>query len=300
MLKLKNISVAFKDKVVIDNLSLTAEKGEIIGLAAPNGMGKTTLFNIIANFLKPTKGEVVFGEQHRYNREKGKLAIYKKLATFPEQSDLFDELTGIDHLKLYANMWQGNTRHISQVIEKLKMGHYVKRKVGTYSLGMRQRLCFAMMVAADTEVMLMDEVMNGLDFENVALLSSYLQEMKAQQKLIFVSSHLLENLDLYADRVLFLKDGKIVHQHVLEADHEAFIKVVLSLEEYQQFKLQYALPEMHQYIGDRLLCIPLKGFSTQQKIEWIERVLNFTTQELTIGKLGTVEHYEKYYHSTDE
>lgn len=70
MLELKNISVAYKDKKVLDDLSLTAKPGEIIGVVAPNGTGKTTLFNVIANFLKPGEGEVTFQEKHTYRSEK--------------------------------------------------------------------------------------------------------------------------------------------------------------------------------------------------------------------------------------
>ena len=103
-----------------------------------------------------------------------------------------------------------------------------------------------MMAAANTPVMLMDEVMNGLDFSNVALISNYLLDMKKEEKLIFVSSHLLENLDLYADRVLFLKDGKIVQQQQLNEKNESYIKIVINTEEYEQLK--YALP-------DRIICI---------------------------------------------
>ena len=297
MIELKNISVAFKDKVVLDNLSLTASKGEIIGLAAPNGTGKTTLFNVMANFLKPTNGEVTFNNKYGFNTEKDKLYIHKHMATFPDQDDLFDELSGVDHLKLYGNMWKGSTKHLPGIIEKLKMGDYVKRKVGTYSLGMRQRLCFAMMAAADTPVMLMDEVMNGLDFSNVALISEYLLDMKQEDKLIFVSSHLLENLDLYADRVLFLKEGKIVQQQMLNEKDESYIKIVINPDEYEQ--LRYALPDDHMYIANRLLCIPLADMSIPEQIKWIERLLVFNDEEMTIGALGTVEYYEKHYHSTD-
>lgn len=297
MIELKNISVAFKDKVVLNNLSLTASKGEIIGLAAPNGTGKTTLFNVMANFLKPTNGEVTFNDKYGFNTEKDKLYIHKHMATFPDQDDLFDELSGVDHLKLYGNMWKGSTKHLPGIIEKLKMGDYVKRKVGTYSLGMRQRLCFAMMAAADTPVMLMDEVMNGLDFSNVALISEYLLDMKQEDKLIFVSSHLLENLDLYADRVLFLKEGKIVQQQMLNEKDESYIKIVINTDEYEQ--LRYALPDDHMYIAKRLLCIPLEDMSIPEQIKWIERLLVFNDEEMTIGALGTVEYYEKHYHSTD-
>ncbi|MEC5424854.1 ATP-binding cassette domain-containing protein [Virgibacillus sp. C22-A2] len=296
MLKLKNVSVAYKENKVLDNLSLTASKGEIIGLVAPNGTGKTTLFHVMANFLKPDSGNVIFNEKNKYKSEKEELTIHKQLATFPDQSDLFDELSGVDHMKLYANMWKGTTDHIQGIIEELHMTDYVKRKTRTYSLGMRQRLCFAMMAAADTPIMLMDEVMNGLDVANVALISNRLIKMKKEQKLIFVASHLLENLDLYADRVLFLKNGKIIHEQDLNEDNETYLKMALKPEQYQKLKVDYTLPAEHLYIAKHLLCIPVQEMSMTEQSKWIERLLSFKDEELTIGPLGTVEYYEKYYH----
>ena len=296
MLKLKDVSVAYKDKVVLDKLSLTAEKGEIIGLVAPNGTGKTTLFNVMANFLKPNNGVVVFNGKFGYKSEKNELYIRKQLATFPDQDDLFEELTGVDHMNLYGNMWKGTTKHVRNIIKGLKMESYVKKKVKTYSLGMRQRLCFAMMAAADTPVMLMDEVMNGLDVANVALISDYLMQMKKEDKLIFVASHLLENLDLYADRVLFLKDGTIVHQQHLKKSTKDYIKVEINPEQYKQVKQDYLLPDGHQYIANYLCCIPLEQMDLQERTLWIERLLTYKGKELTIGPLGTMEYYEKYYH----
>lgn len=299
MLELKNISVAYKDKKVLDNLSLTANPGEIIGLVAPNGTGKTTLFHVIANFLKPQSGQVIFNGKHVYRSEKEELFIHKQMTTFPDQSDLFEELTGVDHMKLYGNMWKGKTNHIPEIIAQLHMNDYVKRKVRTYSLGMRQRLCFAMMAAADTPIMLMDEVMNGLDLSNVALISERLIEMKREKKLIFVASHLLGNLDIYADRVLFLKDGDIIYQQQLNEEDEVYIKIALELEQYRKVNEDYELPAGHHYIAGRLLCIPFGGMELAEQIKWIERLLAFKDLELTIGPLGTVEYYEKYYHDTE-
>lgn len=294
MLELKDVTISYKDKIVLDKLTLSASAGEIIGLVAPNGTGKTTLFNVIANFIKPDKGSITFIDRLTYKNEKQQLAIHKKLTTFPEQSDLFDELSGLDHLKLYANMWKGSTEQIKEIIEYLNMGHYVKKKVRTYSLGMRQRLCFAMMVAADTPIMLMDEVMNGLDIDNVALISKKLAEMKKEEKLIFVASHLLENLDLYADRVMFLKNGKIIHEMKQNVEHsDDHIKIELEVEQYE--KLKGYLPKGHQYIANHLLCVPLAELNTSEKISWIERLLEYKDKELTIGPLGTMEYYEKYY-----
>ena len=128
---------------------------------------------------------------------------------FSDQSELFPFMTGRDHLKLYADLWNKPEKSVNGIIDELNMSSYVDHKVETYSLGMKQRLCFAMVVAADTPVMLLDEVMNGLDPQNVALISKVLVNLKEKQKLIIMASHLLSNLQAYADRVLFLKDGAI-------------------------------------------------------------------------------------------
>ncbi|MEN2767598.1 ABC transporter ATP-binding protein [Ornithinibacillus xuwenensis] len=294
MLKLENISVKYKDKVVLDNLSFEANSGEIIGLVAPNGTGKTTLFNVISNFLKPNKGRVTFNENLQYKTERKEISIHKQLATFPDQGDLFEELTGVDHMKLYANMWKGSTKHVKDIYEQLQMESYVKKKVKTYSLGMRQRLCFAMIAAADTPIMLMDEVMNGLDIANVSLISKHLMKMKQDGKLIFVASHLLANLDLYADRVLYLKAGDIVHQQSLNESTEEYIKLELTLEQYE--KMKYTLPDDHLYIAERLCCIPIANMDMETQKEWVERLSDYKEKELTIGPLGTPEYYEKYFH----
>ncbi|GIO25465.1 ABC transporter ATP-binding protein [Ornithinibacillus bavariensis] len=294
MLKLENVSVKYKDKVVLDNLSLTANSGEIIGLVAPNGTGKTTLFNVISNFLKPNKGNVTFNENLQYKTERKEISIHKQLATFPDQGDLFEELTGVDHMKLYANMWKGTTKHVKEIYEQLQMEGYVKKKVKTYSLGMRQRLCFAMIVAADTPIMLMDEVMNGLDVANVSLISKRLMQMKQEGKLIFVASHLLSNLDLYADRVLYLKNGDIIHQQALNESTEEYLKIELTPEQYEQLRL--TLPDNHHFIANHLCCIPTGNMDMDEQKEWIVRLSTYKGKELTIGPLGTAEYYEKYYH----
>src|SRR5690625_6724661 len=100
----------------------------------------------------------------------------------PEQRDLFHQLNGVDHLKLYANMWQKTDEHVEEIIEDLNMGYYVKDKVYTYLLGMRQRLCFEMMLAANNPFMLMDDVMNGRDVSNVILIKGHLESLRAENK----------------------------------------------------------------------------------------------------------------------
>lgn len=297
MLRLKDITVAFGDHVVLEDLSLTADEGQIIGLVAPNGMGKSTLFNVISNYVKPKEGEVIFFGKDKYGSEKDELKIRHYLSFLPEQKDLFQQLSGVDHLKLYANMWKKTDKHVNQIIEDLNMGYYVRQKVYTYSLGMRQRLCFAMLLAADTPIMLMDEVMNGLDVSNVILITEHLERLRQEKKLIFIASHLLDNLDLYADRVLFLKNRKIIHDKNRDEDSELYLKVPLTVEEYEAVKLLHPLPENHLYIASRLLAIPLDDIKEEQQA-WIERFMPYAKSNLSIGPLGTHEQYERYYYET--
>ena len=173
MLELKDVRLAFGKNVVLDDINLKFKQGEIVGLVAPNGTGKSTLINVILHNLTPQKGFVEY-EGTRYQSQKDTIKLHQQICSFPEQSDLFPFMTGRDHLNLYADLWHNSAKPVDQIIADLQMQSYVDRKVQTYSLGMKQRLCFAMVVAADSPVMLLDEVMNGLDPQNVALISQIL------------------------------------------------------------------------------------------------------------------------------
>ena len=110
----------------------------------------------------------------------------------------------------------------------MNMEGHVRNKVSSYSLGMRQRLCFAMMIAADTKIMFMDEIMNGLDPINVELVSRILQEVKAEGKIIIVASHLLDNLDDYADQIFFLNGRRLAYTYDRRKETEKYIKATVA------------------------------------------------------------------------
>lgn len=209
MLELKQIGVKFGDKSVLKDISITFQPGEIIGLVAPNGTGKSTLMNVIMNYLSPNQGHVILNNELQYSSKANEVKIHQGVSMMPDQSDLYNHVSGKNHLKIYQAMWNSNPKLIDATIVQLGMDSYVKKKTGTYSLGMRQRLCFAMQIVSDTQVMLMDEVMNGLDPTHVELISQILLQKKAEGKTIIIASHLLENLEQYADRIFFMKDGEL-------------------------------------------------------------------------------------------
>ncbi|WP_308554740.1 ABC transporter ATP-binding protein [uncultured Lactobacillus sp.] len=224
MLIIKNLTFSFRKKCIFKNLNLEIPQGRIVGLVAPNGTGKSTLINLLLNNLKPQAGYVEY-MGIRYKNERDVIRLHKKICAFPDQSDLFPFMTGKDHLKLYASLWNNDKRNVDKIISRLNMNNYINQKVELYSLGMKQRLCFAMVVAADTPVMLLDEVMNGLDPQNVQLISKELLRLKSENKLIIMASHLLANLQEYADEVIFLKDRKIAKIFDQDSETKKYLKM---------------------------------------------------------------------------
>ena len=202
--KMLNISISnfsYGEKEVLKDIHIQIDKPRIIGLVAPNGTGKSTLIKIIAGNLNNRDVSVLLDDKNYKNHY---LEMKRKIVRMCNQDDLYSDLTGLQHLQFYAEMWNIKPSFVDEVISKLQMTEYISNKVSSYSLGMKQRLCFALVVVTNCEVMLLDEVMNGLDPDNVQLISQVLQSLKNEGKIIIIASHLLNNLNSIADEVYYL------------------------------------------------------------------------------------------------
>lgn len=294
MLKIKNVNHHYGSQAVLKDVHFEGHPGEILGLVAPNGAGKTTLLHIIMNFIQPAAGKVEWEDSEGildYGEEKSRVAMHKKITYLPEIDDLYANLSGRDHINLYSSLWEEEKAQGQAVIERLNMESYVNDSVHTYSLGMKQRLCFAMILAANTPVMLMDEVMNGLDPDNVDLITNILMDLKADGKLIFIASHLLENLDLYADRLLFIKETELI---VLDEDaSDLYLKIETKNYNRKQLKEMELWTEEAELLPSGLLLLPVDSDDSATK--WVSRSLELGFNQQSIGKLGAKEWYEKFY-----
>ena len=291
-----NISISkfsYGKKEVLKDIHIQIDKPRIIGLVAPNGTGKSTLIEIIAGNLINRDVSVLLDDKNHY------LEMKRKIVRMCNQDDLYSELTGLQHLQFYAEMWNIKPSFVDEVVSKLQMTEYISNKVSSYSLGMKQRLCFALVVVTNCEVMLLDEVMNGLDPDNVQLISKVLQSLKNEGKIIIIASHLLNNLNSIADEVYFLKDKRIALKYQLEDQCNQSIEIQFSsLDSYKEFTEQFM--NLNRLSNPSELTISIIDLNELDSIFlWIQSNLK-DISSLTYGIKGCEIIYQELFHSNDE
>ncbi|MFF2753625.1 ATP-binding cassette domain-containing protein [Psychrobacillus sp. NPDC058041] len=299
MIELKSIGVQFSGKVILKDVSEMFNPGEIIGLVAPNGTGKSTLMNVIMNYINPKSGKVILNGWIEYTNKKNEVKIHQLVSMMPDQSDLYNHISGKEHLKIYSSMWNSNPKLIDSTIKELGMASYINKHTGKYSLGMRQRLCFAMQIVSDTQVMLMDEVMNGLDPTHVELISQILVKKKSEGKTIIVASHLLENLERYADRIFFIKNGELIPVNTLSSEFEEKEITTVRVAEVSDMlkeKISKKFSKINvQHLPNGATLIDVRGFDSGELGNVVAFLKENQITQFSFGKVTLTDLYSKYY-----
>ena len=227
VLEVKNIDKFFGKKQILNDISFDIEEGEILGFVGPNGSGKTTTIKIILGLQQATKGEVfINGNNIKNNYE----AAIRKVGAIVESPDMYMYLSGLENLKLVANYYNISHNEIERVVEFVGLKDRIKDKVSKYSLGMRQRLGIAQAILNKPNLLIVDEPTNGLDPSGIIEFRNMLKELAKKEKMsIFISSHNLAEIENICDKVLLLKEGKIVSSDVLkEVENNDKYKLELS------------------------------------------------------------------------
>ena len=291
MLEVHIKSFSYGEKEVLNQIDLHLPPSQIIGLVAPNGVGKSTLIQILSGHLR-NNGILVSYQGKNYTTDT--LFMRQHIVKMPDQSELYDELNGIEHLNFYASMWKVASGTVQTVVEQLKMEDYIHHKVGEYSLGMRQRLCFALVLVTKADYMLVDEVMNGLDPDNVELISRVLRQLRNEGKTIVMASHLLNNLDSIADKIYFIKEKQIALEYSPQAIDTLQLTFV-SKERFEKFVEQFQREIEMMNSEERQLSIHLTpGEYSEEKWKWILENIH-QCSEIKIGAKGCYALYKELY-----
>ena len=201
MIELDNISKRYGNNEVLKNVTLSIDKGKLISFVGPNGAGKSTLLKIIAGMAPLDEGTVHLAGTKVSNA----FDVVGKVSFFLNDTILVDGLSGEEHLLLL------NETQLQKAYELLAyyaVPEILKKKVGNYSLGMRQLLLIVLAVSLDTPIIIFDEVMNGLDPINRRKTIQLMKKLK-KTKLVLVSSHQLYDVRDISDRIAFVYDKKV-------------------------------------------------------------------------------------------
>ena len=198
------------DKTIVDNVSFELQRGEIFGFLGPNGAGKTTTIRMLVGLIKPTSGHVTicgFDQRHQFED------AMRCVGCIVENPDLYRFMTGRENLEHFARMLRVASTEIERVAELVSLAHRLDQRVGTYSLGMRQRLGIAQALLGDPKLLILDEPANGLDPAGIREIRELLRRLASERQMsIFISSHLLAEIELTCDRVAIIHKGRILRE----------------------------------------------------------------------------------------
>jgi ABC-type multidrug transport system ATPase subunit len=214
VLRTRNLSKHYGNRLAVNNLNLEVHRGEIFGFLGPNGAGKTTTIRMALGLIAPTSGSVeILGLDVATQRAN----VLPRVGALVETPALYLYLSGRDNLRAVASVLGGVPKaRIDAVLELVGLSIRQKDRVRTYSLGMKQRLGVAMALLQDPDVLVLDEPANGLDPAGIVEMRDLMHRLSAEGKTVFISSHLLPEVQQICTRVAIINLGKLVTEATIE------------------------------------------------------------------------------------
>lgn len=208
-ISIEHVTKKIKNATVLKDICLEMKGGTVYGLQGNNGSGKTMLMRAISGLIRPTSGRIVInGEQLHKN-----ISIPRSIGLLLENPSLLPEYDASQNLKLLAKMQGGvPEEEIRQLIRDVGLEDAGHKKVEKYSLGMKQRLGIAAAILGSPDIILLDEPINAIDGEGVEEIRSLILSLKNEKRIIIVACHDKEEMNLLADEIVHLRDGRIEGQ----------------------------------------------------------------------------------------
>ena len=201
-----NLTKKFKKVTVLDNINMKFESGKIYGIVGRNGSGKSVFLKILCSFYKPTTGNVYFDNKN-YNFNNSFSPSTRALI---ERPIFFPDLTGFENLKLLSSIQNKiSDEDILRTLEEVNLINEKDKKYNEYSLGMQQKLAIAQVLMENPDVMILDELFNGIEEATVIKIRELLLNLKSQNKIIILTSHIKEDIDTLSDEVYKFDGGKV-------------------------------------------------------------------------------------------
>jgi ABC-2 type transport system ATP-binding protein len=209
-IEISGLSKHFGHVTAVEDLSFTVEPGRVTGFLGPNGAGKTTTLRVLLGLERPSAGTATFGGTPYASLERPLETVGAAL-----EANFHPGRTARNHLKVYTTAAGLPKERVQTVLEQVGIAEFADRRVGGYSLGMRQRLALAYTLLGDPGVFVLDEPINGLDPEGIKWIRGFLQSLAHEGRTVLVSSHLLSEVQQSVDEVVIISKGRLVKRGTL-------------------------------------------------------------------------------------
>jgi ABC-2 type transport system ATP-binding protein len=206
MITVESLTKRYGDKVAVDDLSFEVKPGAVTGFLGPNGAGKSTTMRMIVGLDRPTEGRaLVFGEPFAARADG-----LRHVGALLDAGEVQGSRTALAHLRAAGATLGVGTRRVQEVLGLAGLEAVARQRIGTFSLGMRQRLGIALALLGDPPVVMLDEPVNGLDPDGVVWIRHLLRSLADEGRTVFVSSHLMSEVAQTADQLVVVGRGRLV------------------------------------------------------------------------------------------
>ncbi|UUV21295.1 gliding motility-associated ABC transporter ATP-binding subunit GldA [Paenimyroides aestuarii] len=244
-IEVQNISKNYGTQKALDALSFTVNKGEIVGFLGPNGAGKSTLMKILTTYIDADNGTAVV---NGFNVRTQQKEVQKSIGYLPEHNPLYLDLYVREYLAFNADVYKVDKKRIEEVIALTGLSPEAHKKIGQLSKGYRQRVGLATALLHDPEVLILDEPTTGLDPNQLTEIRELIKNI-GKNKTVFLSTHIMQEVEAICDRVLIIKKGVLVAdnklQQIFTTDNDQVIEIEFDLKIEEEFIKR--LPHLKSY-----------------------------------------------------
>lgn len=242
IIEVKNLTKDFKEVKAVDNINLNVYKGDVFGFLGPNGAGKSTTIRMLLSLIRPTNGSIkIFDKLLNEQR----IEILRNIGAIVEKPDFYKNLSAFKNLEILGKISDRSIdrKRIMEMLDLVGLEKRAFSKVKTYSHGMKQRLGIAQALLHDPELIILDEPTTGLDPQGMKEIRDLILHLsKDQKKTILLSSHILYEVELVANRMIIINKGKTkVEGYVRDLINENSLKVTFNIDD--ELKASYILKE---------------------------------------------------------
>lgn len=210
VIEVRKLRKEYKNFIAVDGIDFTVYGGDVFGFLGPNGAGKSTTIRMITSLIKPTSGEVLlFGKSLHSNRKE----VLQRIGAIVERPDMYLYLSAYTNLEIFAKLTNADTskQHLMKTLEQVGLASRAESKVKTFSHGMKQRLGIATALVHNPDLIILDEPTTGLDPQGMKEIREIIEHLARDRgKTIFLSSHILPEVEMIANRMLIINRGKII------------------------------------------------------------------------------------------